>query len=156
MRTSSFVVSLVALSLLAGPCLAAEEGGGRYTMTPMTPTDNGVVRLDTQTGVMALCTGSDGHWSCQDMNDSQRTLTSEIDKLRAENKSLKEQVEQMEQTLGLAEGGPDAPKPPGKFTLPTEEDVDTAFDYLERMLKKLQGRMEKLKEKHENGTGKAL
>jgi hypothetical protein len=159
MRRSSFVVfSLivlgvggVALVAVAGP--KTEEGGARYSMTP---TANGVVRLDTQTGAMSLCTGTTGQWSCQDMNDSQRTLTAEIDRLRAENKSLKDQLDQTDQTLGLNEPGPDAPKPSAKFTLPTEQDVDKAFDYLEAMAKKIHKRLDKLQEQQERGPDKTL
>jgi hypothetical protein len=157
MGRSSFVVfSLIVLGL-AGMALVAvsgpkaEETGGRYSMTP---TANGVVRLDTQTGAMSLCTGTTGQLSCQDMNDSQRTLTAEIDRLRAENKSLRDQLDQSDKALGLNDNGPDAPKP--KFTLPTEQDVDKAFDYLEAMAKKIHERLDKLQEQQERGPGKAL
>ena len=88
------------------------------------------------------------------MNDSQRALTAEIDRLRAENKSLKDQVDQMDQTLGLNDNGPDAPKP--KLTLPTEQDVDKAFGYLETMAKKIHERVDRLQELQERGPGKAL
>ncbi len=158
MRRSSFVVfSLIllgvggALVAVAGP--KAEESGARYSMTP---TANGVVRLDTQTGAMSLCTGTTGQWSCQDMNDSQHTLTAEIDRLRAENKSLRDQLDQTDHALGLNDNGPDAPKPPAKFTLPTEQDVDKAFDYLESMAKKIHERLDKLHEQQERAPGKVL
>jgi hypothetical protein len=158
MRRSSFVVfSLIllgvggALVAVAGP--KAEESGARYSMTP---TANGVVRLDTQTSAMTLCTGTTGQWSCQDMNDSQHTLTAEIDRLRAENKSLRDQLDQTDHALGLNDNGPDAPKPPAKFTLPTEQDVDKAFDYLESMAKKIHERLDKLHEQQERAPGKVL
>jgi cell division protein FtsB len=144
MRRAELVVALVALVILFGPASAMAETGGRYTMSP---TEDGVVRLDTQTGAMALCQRKDGAWACEDMDDSQRTLMGEIDKLRAENKSLKDQVEHLEETLGLGESPTDAPAPSAKLTLPSEADVDKAFDYLERMLNKLHERMEKLEEK---------
>lgn len=157
MNRSSIVVSLIALGLVAVALVAvsgpkAEESGGRYSMTP---TPNGVVRLDTQTGAMSLCTGTAGQWSCQDMNDSQRTLTDEIDKLRAENKSLRDQLDHVDQNLGLNDNGPDAPPKP-KFTLPTEQDVDKAFDYLEAMAKKIHERLDKLQEQQDHAPGKAL
>ncbi len=157
MRRSSFVVfslsalALAGVALVAVPGPKAEEGGGRYSMTP---TPNGVVRLDKETGAMSLCTGAAGQWSCQDMNDSQRTLTAEIDRLRAENKSLKDQLDHVDQNLGLNDNGSDAPKP--KFTLPTEQDVDRAFDYLEAMAKRIHERLDKLQEQQERGPGKAL
>lgn len=145
MRSAALVVALVALTVCFGPGAVAADTGGRYTMST---TEDGVVRLDTQTGAMALCRRKDGAWACEDMEDSQRTLMSEIDKLRAENKSLKEQVEHLEETLGLGDTETGPPGPSAKLTLPSEADVDKAFDYLERMLGKLQERMKKLEEKH--------
>ena len=59
MKRSSLVVFSLIVVGLAGAALAATSGpkpdetGGRYSMTP---TANGVVRLDTQTGAMSLCT----------------------------------------------------------------------------------------------------
>ena len=82
------------------------------------------------------------------MDDSQRTLLSEIDKLQAENKSLKDQVEHLEETLGLGENQRTRPTPQHQSRCPSEADVDKAFDYFERMLDKLHERMEKLEEKH--------
>jgi len=157
MRRSSFVVFSLIVVGLAGAALAAtsapktEDTGGRYSMSP---TPNGVVRLDTQTGAMSLCTGTTGQWSCQDMNDSQHALMTEIDRLRAENKSLKDQLDQSDQALGLNDNGPGAPKP--KLTLPTEQDVDKAFDYLEAMAKKIHERLDRLQEQQDHPPGKAL
>ncbi|HEY7669228.1 MAG TPA: hypothetical protein VH852_01190 [Hyphomicrobium sp.] len=150
MHATRLIITSVALTILSAAGLsltglAAGDTSGRYTMSP---TEGGVVRLDTQTGAMALCRRKDDAWACEDMNDSQRTLMSEIDKLKTENNSLKEQVQQLEETLGLTEKQADAPAPTAKLMLPSEEDVDKAFDYLERMLKKLHERMEKLEEKH--------
>ncbi len=145
MRTTRLIVSLVALIILPASALAADDASGRYTMSP---TEDGVVRLDTQTGAMALRRRKDDAWACEDMDDSQRRLVNEIDKLRTENKVLKDQVEQLEATLDLGENRSDAPSPSTKLVLPSEADVDKAFDYFERMLDKLHERMEKLEEKH--------
>jgi len=145
MGARSFVISLAALACMSTACLAAEDNGGRYTMSPA---EEGVVRLDTMTGAMAHCMRKAGRWACEDMQDSQRILMGEIDKLQAENKSLKEQVEHLEKTLETGDDQAEAPKPSTKFALPSEQDVDKAFDYLERMLKKLHERMERLEEEH--------
>lgn len=139
------IVCLVALAILPAAAGAEDESGGRYTMSP---TDDGVVRLDKQTGAMALCRRRDDAWTCESMDDSQHALTDEIDKLRAENKSLKDQVQHLEETLGLGENQSDAPSSSSKLVLPSEADVDKAFDYFERMLDKLHERMKKLEDKH--------
>lgn len=146
MPTLRLIGLLLALALAPVVSLAADDKGGRYTMSP---TDDGVVRLDTRTGAMALCTRKTDHWVCEDMEDSQRRLMREIDKLRADNELLKAQVEHLEETLGLADNQADAAKPGATMpALPSEQDVDKAFDYLEGMLKKLRDRMEKLNKEH--------
>ncbi len=154
MRASTIAFTLVALAVASTGCLAAvDEAGeesGRYTMSP---SKDGVIRLDTKTGAMALCARKDkDQWACEDMADSQRRLMDEIERLQSENKSLKAQVDHLEETLGLGEGQADAAKPGTKLTLPTEQDVDKAFDYFERMLNKLHERMDKLEKKHGDGT----
>ncbi len=157
MRPLKLIVSLVAPTILAVaslslPSLAADTSG-RYTMST---TEDGVVRLDTQTGAMALCQRKDGKWACEDMDDSQRTLMSENDKLKAENKSLKDQVDHLEETLGLGENQAETPSPGAKLVLPSEADVDKAFDYFERMLNKLHERMDKLEKEHGRKPDTAL
>jgi chaperonin cofactor prefoldin len=153
MRAFALAVTMLMLASLSGAD-AGSEDGSRYTMTSA---EGGVVRLDTQTGAMALCTRqAPDQWSCADMNDSQRTLTSEVDRLQKENKELKEQIDSLEKTLGIADGQSEAAKPPVKLTLPTEADVDKAFDYFERMIDKLHQRIERFEKKHEHGDGTAL
>jgi hypothetical protein len=155
MRASRRTTALVALApLWATAALAAgDTARGRYTMSP---TKDGVVRLDTQTGAMALCQRQNDGWACKDMDDSQSLLLKEIDKLKSENEMLKSEVEDLDKSLGLSDAPSDAPKPAHKFTLPSEEEVDKAFDYLESMLGKLRDRMEKLEKKHGRDDGTEL
>ena len=149
-RTSAIAVGL--LGLVAGAsvmAVAAEEKAGRYTMTP---TDGGFVRLDTETGAMSLCAKKDS-WSCELMPDGQTALRKEIDGLKAENKALKDDIKRMEEVFALG-GKPGEGKPGddgrpgggarGKLELPSEQDVDKAFDYFEKMMKKLRERVKRL------------
>lgn len=151
------LVSLVLSFAAAG----AEEAAGRYTMTP---TDGGFIRLDTQTGAMSLCTNKDGSWACRAMPDDQKALQDHVARLEAEVKSLKDENKRLEDVLGL---NPDKPKdgpglaapqdgttpapPPQSFKLPSEKDVDKAFDYFEGLLKKFKDRLKKLEEQEKSG-----
>jgi hypothetical protein len=156
MRTTRLMACLVALAILPAAAGAKDESADRYTMTP---TEGGVVRLDKQTGAMALCRRRDEAWACESMDDnqSQRALKDEVEKLRAENKFLKDQVQQLEETLGLGENQSNAPSSPrAKLVMPSEADVDKAFDYFERMLDKLHERMKKLEKKHGDKPETAL
>lgn len=141
---AALVAGLAAAGLAAS---AASDEPGRYSMSPA---DGGFVRLDRQTGAMTFCTKADAAWSCTPMADAQQTTNGEIDRLEAENKSLKADKRHLEEMLGMAD--PDKPgaaspntgsiSPPMK--IPSEQDVDQAFDYFEGMMKKFRERMKKL------------
>ncbi len=136
---------------LASAAAAAETGDGRFTMSPV---DDGFVRLDKQTGAMALCTKKDAGWSCIPMEDDQRDLRDEVDRLKAQNEDLQKEVRRLEDTFvtgkldddrpggapGAGNGGPPGGLP--KLQLPSEEEVDQAVDYLESMIRKFRERFE--------------
>ncbi len=140
---------------------AAEDVPGRFTMTP---TDGGFIRLDTQTGAMAMCSGKEGTWACRAMPDDQKMLQEKIARLEEQNRELKEENRRLEDVMGLNPDKPadganppqDSPQgsPKEGFKLPSEKDVDQAFDYLEGMLKKFRDRLKKLEEeeKHDGGV----
>ena len=150
------VIAAILLGLTAGAVHA--ESPGRFTMSPV---DGGFVRLDTDTGAMSLCAKKDGAdqadtWSCAPMDDSQRDLRAEVDRLKAENSELKSEVRRLEDTFieGRRPGsgtdsqgeGPPGGLPPA-MKLPSEEQVDKAIDYLEGMIRKFRDRFEEFGEK---------
>lgn len=131
------------------------EKMGRYSMSPAD--GGGFARLDTLTGAMSLCQRRDGEWTCREMAEPQQNsnkgLNEEIERLRAENQRLKGEIRQMEEIMlgdrrahGAGKGDSRGPA----FKLPTEEEVDQAMSYVQRMLRKFR---EKLKEL-ETDTGK--
>lgn len=131
----------------------ADDAPGRYTVTP---TEGGFIRMDTQTGAMSMCAGKEGEWTCKAMPDDQKVLQDKIAQLEAENRKLQDENRRLEDVLGLgpdkpADGSsPSQPGPSGapkeSFKLPTEKDLDQAFDYFEGMLKKFQDRLKKLED----------
>lgn len=144
-------LGIAGLALAPGESRSADEPSGRYTMSPA---DGGFVRLDTQTGAMSQCTKQSGQWACEPMADSDKALREENQRLSAEVKSLQEQVKGMEEVFGLGDtkAAPDGTKPRAELKLPSEQDVDQAFDYLERMVKKFQERMKKLEQENKSST----
>ncbi|MCB1506963.1 MAG: hypothetical protein KDJ47_18500 [Hyphomicrobiaceae bacterium] len=146
---------------------SGQEPAGRFSMTP---TDGGgFIRLDTQTGAMALCSGKEGEWACKAMPDDQKSLNDRIAKLEEENRSLRDENKRLEDVLGLnpdakpkdgagavpgapQDGGPPVPPEQG-LKLPSEKDVDKAFDYVEGILKKFRDRLKKLEEEDKRGGG---
>lgn len=154
-KTVRIVAAGIAVVGLAatGPGANAEVSG-RYTMSP---TEGGFVRLDTQTGAMALCTRKDNDWACADMPESADTNRKRLEGLEAENKQLKDEIKRLEESLGPGLGSPpgEPGEPPKPFAMPDEKDVDKAFDYIESMIKKFRERVKKLEEK-EGGEGTPL
>ncbi len=78
----------------------------------------------------------------------------ELARLRAENTDLKAEVKRLEEVAGLSgRGGPQLnSQPPEKLQLPTEQDVDQALDYVERMYKKFRDRLRNLESSGKPGT----
>ncbi len=141
------LISSIALIGTGGLAIGADNQLDRYTMAPAD--GGGFVRLDTQTGAMAFCDPEGTGWSCRAMPDATRDASEQIAALRAENKYLKDEIKRMEDTFGLngnqAQGDGQGPPPaPPSFKVPSEQDVDKALDYVERMIKKFRDRLQKL------------
>ena len=131
-------LALIGIAGLTGAASATGERIGRYSMSPAD--GGGFVRLDTETGQMAVCQRRDADWSCREMVEPARGLNQEIERLRAENQRLKGEIRQMEDiVLGDKRDPNSASKP--EFKLPSEQDVDGAVDYVQRMLRKFRERM---------------
>jgi hypothetical protein len=146
---TSYMAIFIAL-VLTGSAAAetSDEPSGRYTMSPV---NGGFLRLDKQTGAVAMCARSGGDWACKPVEDrTAPAAPNELSKLEDENKALKERVKSLEESLESgkpppASEGPFAAGPPGgKAQLPTEEEVDQALDYLEHVYKKVRERIKDL------------
>ena len=152
LTTVAALALLAALAVASHSVSADDDKSGRYSMSPA---DGGFVRLDRQTGAMTFCTKGDSTkpdaaWTCSPMGDAQQSTNSEIDRLETENKSLKADKHHLEEMLGMADpekpGAPDGGSAAKPIPVPSEQDVDKAFDYLEGMVKKFRERMKKLEE----------
>jgi len=84
---------IVAGCWLAVPVSADEappgSGEGRYSFNKV---PDGFVRLDTQTGEVALCSQRSVGWACRAAPEDRAVLENEIARLRAENVALKKDM----------------------------------------------------------------
>lgn len=138
---ASLSALLVATGVATATAQTPNDAKGRYSMSPV---DGGFLRLDTETGAVALCVKKDAAWACEPVKDG----TAGAGDLEAENKALKDRVKALEAAKGAtppATGNEYPTEPPGGSVsqLPTEEEVDKAFDYIEGMYKKLRERIKK-------------
>ncbi len=135
--------------IAAGAVLAASTNTlaetGRYTMTP---TKDGILKLDTKTGLVSLCHRSSSGWSCESVDDNESGLRDRLRRLEKENARLRAQLE----TRRL---GPDSNNG-GKIEIPSEEDVDKAMDFMERLLNRFKGMVEELKKEKKDEDGVPL
>ena len=124
----------------------ASDTRGRYSMSPV---EGGQLRLDKETGAVALCARKGETWTCEPVEDKAKTIEEKLKKLEDENKELKNHIANLEAMLdkdskgGDLKGGDKGP-PAGSMPIPSEEDVDKALDYVERMFKKFRDRLQKL------------
>lgn len=147
-RTALFAGILVLGTGAVGLSATANENApGRYQMQK---TDDGILRLDTQTGQMSLCSNENGGWSCDSIESgaaatSSGTSGDRLARLERENARLKDDIKRLEDMIGL-DG---KPKPRERLALPSEEDVDRAMTMVEKMLKRFK---EALKDLEQDGT----
>ena len=139
------------------------ERAGRFVMSPV---DGGFARLDSETGAMSLCksqpkdASSTGDWACTPMGDAAATAqAAQTRKLEMENKELRAEIKRMEDLLGLNGEKPKdqekrAERPGGGFSLPSEQDVDKALSYMERMVKKFSDTMKRLEDHMKSDDGR--
>jgi hypothetical protein len=154
-ETAKVAVACVALAITSSVNAAdpprSETGGGRYTMHSA---EGGFLRLDTQTGQISMCKGAGATWSCATLPDERRELEQKNEALSRENQDLKSSVKRLEELAGVAPGDQskrDAPSGPG-VQLPTEEDVDKAMSYVQRMLKKFKEKIREFEDLDKKGT----
>lgn len=145
----TFALACLAALLAASTAMAQDTRPGRYTMHK---TEDGFVRLDTETGAISMCRKSGSSWSCNDLDertDGPPNRSGPSD-LAAANRELKAEIKRLEELLELRGNNRQNSEPKKSFKLPTEREVDQALDYFERMLKKFQDRLKRL----EQGTEK--
>ncbi len=126
---------VVLATLIAFPALAQEAAPGRYTMTPA---GEGMLRLDTQTGEVSVCSNVSGNWTCASVPDDRIALENEINRLNAENRRLR--VELGKPGDGGGEVDPEG-KTPG-WRLPNDREVAEFRSFLEKMMRELKALIE--------------
>jgi hypothetical protein len=146
---AAILLPAVVMLGLGAQAASGQDRPGRFTMAPI---DGGFARLDTETGAMSLCTAQNGQWSCEPMGDSATSWRQKIERLESENAALKAEIERLEKNLAPGEPRKHAERPQRQFELPSEEDVDRAFDYAERLFRKFRERLKQFQAEERKGT----
>ena len=142
-RTTA-VAALGAALIVAAPTLAEDampdSASGRYIFNK---TADGMVRLDTKSGEVALCSRRTMGWACTAAPEDRVVLEDEIARLRAENAALKKDI--LARGLPLPPGAnpalsPEQPSAQNKTSqnsitvpLPSDADIDRVTALANRM-----------------------
>lgn len=150
-----FMLPALATSGLTEP---AAEDSSRFTIAP---TDGGFLRLDRQTGAVAICAKKADEWACRPIDDQTASGAAERAQLEAENRTLKARVKELEDFLVSKSFTPPPPPPhdgsaaegpPGGVSrLPTDAEIDEALDYMSRVYKKIRDHVRALDKPSSNG-----
>ena len=120
MRIACFLGFTTAI-LLAAPAAHAEQQG-RYVFDK---SENGIVRLDTQTGEMSTCENKAGQFTCRPAVEEKQASQSDIDRLN-------QKVDRLEKRLADLEKRVVSPKD----LLPSDEQVDRTLGIMERFFRR--------------------
>ena len=156
-----FTMAVAALTLggMIGVAAQSMPDGekGRYALSPVA---DGVIRLDTRTGAVSICTDAGTGWACYAVPDERAALDAEIGRLQADNEKLKAELAAREPTVT---GKIDEPLPKTdslkkaepkvadgerkiEIPLPSDRDMDRMMSFLEqawRRLVEIANRMQK-------------
>jgi len=121
---------LAAGLLVAIPALAAAQQADPSPRYSMTPTQGGVIRLDTQTGQISTCLRGEAGLICRSAADERREYEDEIGRLARENAELRGK---------LAAG---AGSRRDTLRLPSDEEIDQAFGFFDRMTRRFRNLVE--------------
>ncbi len=123
MRRTVIIAALLATPL-ASIGASAEEA--RYTLDK---TENGYVRMDTQTGEMSICEEYSGQLVCRLAADERTAFQGDIDRLQTNVASLEQRVAALENSLTAKL----------ESALPSEEEFQKTMSYMERFLRGFMG-----------------
>lgn len=144
-------ITAAAFLVVSGAAFAQSKPdteNGRYALSP---TGDGVLRLDTKTGTVSTCTNSGAGWACYAVPDERAALDAEIGRLQADNEKLKAKLAERDGTVpgkneeALPKSDP-LKKPEPKVAegerkieipLPSDRDMDRMMSFLERAWRRL-------------------
>jgi hypothetical protein len=154
-----FTIAVAALTLggMSGVAAQSMPDGekGRYALSPVA---DGVIRLDTRTGAVSICTDAGTGWACHAVPDERAALDAEIGRLQADNERSKTELEKLRAELAAREptvtGKIEEPLPKTdslkkgepkvaegerkiEIPLPSDRDMDRMMSFLEQAWRRL-------------------
>ncbi len=146
-------LALIAMLALADTGVAAQEVEGeldpdRYIVRDL---EDGVLRIDRETGATSICREDADGWACRAVADDREALEDEIARLAEENQTLRLRIDELEERMADADvAEPDvAERRDRDLDLPTDSEIDQVMDTFERMMRRFLGIVRSLKDDFE-------
>ena len=146
--TAKLIALAFVLSLAASSAFAA-NAPSRYVVTTV---GDSIWRLDSETGAMSVCGRKLDHWACEAVIDAAVALTAEIDRLRGENRELRDKLAKAEQKEAEIAPGR-APGPTNPYAQFPNHALEEMTDFINAMIRRLQEMVQDLKQ---DEAGQAL
>lgn len=112
-----------------------DSENGRYSFSQV---PEGVLRLDTRTGQVSVCSNKAAGWACQTVPDERTALEAEIVRLQDDNAKLKREM--IAKGLPLPGGiNPDRSSAGTHFELklPSDAEVERVMSFFEKIWRRL-------------------
>ena len=122
------LVSLALFAAQPGGADAAQQTG-RYTLKQ---TNDGFMRLDTETGSVAHCTKRNNKWQCDGVSAGKTSQDPEISRLKRQNKELNERIARLEAKVRALTTK--ARQPKTKLQLPSDQELDEVMGFFEKLV----------------------
>ena len=139
--TAKLIALAFVLSLAASSAFAA-DAPSRYVVTTV---GDSIWRLDSETGAMSVCGRKLDHWACEAVTDDSLALKAEVDRLKEENRELRDKLAKAEEKE--AEAAPDRTpehrSPSAQFP---DHALDEMTDFINAMIRRLQEMVQNLKQ----------
>jgi hypothetical protein len=133
-RTIFVIIALFSMPAYAQTATPDSENG-RFTFNHI---QDALVRLDTRTGQVSLCTKRPAGWACEAVPDERTALENEIARLQSENAGLKkEMIARGVPIPGATKGDSSASKPQVELKLPNDADLDRIMTFMEKIWRRL-------------------
>ena len=138
MRRSA-LLSLIFITVVSAAGFAQtaipDSENGRYSFSQV---PEGVLRLDTRTGQVSVCSNKAAGWACQTVPDERTALEAEIVRLQDDNAKLKREM--IAKGLPLPGGiNPDRSSAGTHFELklPSDAEVERVMSFFEKIWRRL-------------------
>ncbi|MEO8667048.1 MAG: hypothetical protein ABI399_00915 [Bauldia sp.] len=131
MRLPLFMAGALAL---AAPALAenASPNAGRYAVQP---SDDGFIRLDTETGSVSHCRRTAGVWHCEGVADAKSGIEIKVDALASAVVSLTGEVGRLKAELTTLKAPPPE-QPRSQLSPEDEKELDRTLGFAERLMQR--------------------